>query len=68
VNNTHYGVIESLPSRILGNIKSPQMARYLSGMSRDNLDDLIQDSQFFMRSGGESFNMWMLATDEYKNY
>ncbi len=68
VNNTHYGVIESFPSRILGNIKSPQMARYLSGMSRDNLNDLTQESQFFMRSGGGSFNMWMLATDEYKNY
>ena len=68
VNNTHYGVIESFPSRILGNIKSPQMARYLSGMRKDNLDDLIQESQFFMRSSGGSFKMWMLDADENKNY
>jgi hypothetical protein len=67
VNNAHYGMIESFPSRILGIIKSPQMARYLSGVSSDNLDDLIQDSQFFMRSGGGTFNMWMLDTDAYKN-
>jgi len=56
-------VIDGFPSRILGNIQSPRLARHLSGLSRNRLDDLIPDEQFLVRSESESHKIWLLATE-----
>jgi len=63
IKNTHYGVIDGFPSRILGNIQSPRLVRHLSGLSRNRLGDLIPDEQFLVRSESESHKIWLLATE-----
>lgn len=64
IKKTHYGVIEGFPSRILGMIQFPRLARYLSGMSKDHLDDLIPDGQFLVRTDSGLNKIWMLETEE----
>lgn len=52
------------PSRILGRISQPNLARYLSGLSRSYLSDLAPGAQFFVRTGRHSFNIWMLQSED----
>jgi hypothetical protein len=63
IKESHYSVIDGFPSRILGNIRSPRLARTLSGLGRNRLDDLIPDEQFLVRSESESHKIWMLPTE-----
>lgn len=64
IKKTHFGVIEGFPSRIIGSIQFPRLARYLSGMSKDHLDDLITDEQFLVRTDSGLNPIWMLQTEE----
>jgi hypothetical protein len=59
----HHDVIHGFPSRILGNIQSPRMARSLSGLSRNRLDDLIPGEQYYVRSVSGSHVIWMLQPE-----
>ena len=52
------------PSRILGRISQPNLARYLSGLSRSYLSDLISGVQYFVRTGGHSFKIWALQSED----
>ena len=57
------GVLDGFPSRILGFIQSQQRARSLSGLSRNRLDDLIPDEQFYVRSVSGSHKIWMVQPE-----
>jgi len=56
--------INLFPSRILGRISQPNLARYLSGLSRSYLSDLVPGAQYFVRTNGHSFNIWMLQSED----
>ncbi|MGD2027530.1 MAG: hypothetical protein PVI99_06915 [Anaerolineales bacterium] len=56
--------LDRFPSRILGRISQPNLARYLSGLSRSYLSDLVAGAQYFVRTCGNSFNIWMLQSEE----
>ncbi len=57
-------IIQNFPSRILGRISQANLARYLSGLSRSYLTDLKPGQQFFVRTGGQSFKIWMLMSED----
>ena len=59
----HHDGLNGFPSRILGHIQSPRLARSLSGLSRNRLDDLIPGEQFYVRSVNGSHVMWHLQAD-----
>ena len=59
--------IERFPSRILGRISQPNLARYLSGLSRSYLSDLKPGEQFYVRTSGQSFKIWMLRSEDIEN-
>ncbi len=63
INKSQTSLIDGFPSRILGNIQSPRLMRYLSGLSRNRLDDLIPNGQFLVQSEGETHKIWLLATE-----
>lgn len=63
IQKKHYSAIDGFPSRILGNIQSPRLARILSGSSRNRLDDLIPDEQFLVQTKSEAHKIWLLATE-----
>jgi len=52
------------PSRILGRISQPNLARYLSGLSRSHLSDLKSGVQYFVRTSGQSFKIWALQSED----
>jgi len=56
--------VELFPSRILGRISQPNLARILSGLSRSYLSDLYPGLEFFVRTSGQSFNIWMLQSED----
>lgn len=56
--------LELFTSRILGRISQPNLARYLSGLSRSYLSDLYPGLEYFVRTSGQSFNIWMLQSDD----
>jgi hypothetical protein len=60
----HNSAIDAFPSRILGHMQSPRMARSLSGLSRNRLDDLIPGDQFYVRSVNVSHIMWYLQAEK----
>ena len=54
--------LDLFPSRILGQISQPNLARHLSGLSRSYLTDLLPGMEYFVRTNGQSFNIWMLQS------
>jgi hypothetical protein len=64
IKKAHYHIIDGFPSRVLGQVRFPRLARYLSGLSRGNLDDLVPGTQFLLRSGGDAIKLWMLHPEE----
>ncbi len=64
IKKTHYGLIEGFPSRILGPIQFPRMTRYLSGMSKEKLNDLVLDEQFLVKTDSGLNPIWMLQTED----
>jgi len=56
--------LELFSSRILGRISQPNLASYLSGLSRSYLSDLYPGMEFFVRTSGQSFNIWMLQSED----
>ncbi len=59
--------LDRFPSRVLGHISQPNVARYLSGLSRSYLDDLVAGAQYFVRTNGNSFNIWMLQSEDMQD-
>ena len=64
IKKAYYHIIDGFPSRVLGQIRFPRLARYLSGLSRGSLDDLAPGAQFLVRTGGDTFKLWMLHPEE----
>jgi hypothetical protein len=60
-------VLELFASRILGRISQPNLARSLSGLSRSYLYDLHNGLEYFVRTMGHSFNIWMLQSEDIKD-
>jgi len=60
-------VLNLFHSRILGRITQPNLARSLSGLSRSYLYDLHNGLEYFVRTMGESFNIWMLQSEDIKD-
>lgn len=56
--------LNHFPSRILGRISQPNLARYLSGLSRSHLSDLKSGLQYFVRTSGQSFKIWALQSED----
>jgi len=56
--------LSHFPSRILGRIGQPNLARYLSGLSRSHLSDLVSGVQYFVRTSGHSFKIWALQSED----
>jgi hypothetical protein len=55
--------LDLFPSRILGRINQPNLARHLSGLSRSYLTDLYPGLEYFVRTNGQSFNIWILQSE-----
>jgi hypothetical protein len=64
VSKNIHSTLNLFPSRILGRISQPNLARYLSGLSRSYLSDLAPGVQYFVRTGGHSFKIWMLQSED----
>lgn len=60
-------VLDLFPSRILGSISQPNLARSLSGLSRSYLYNLHDGLEYFVHTMGHSFNIWMLQSQDIKN-
>ena len=59
--------IDLFPSRILGQISQPNLASYLSGLSRSYLTDLVSGLEYFVRTNGQSFNIWALPSEDLQD-
>lgn len=64
IQPTFTPTLDLFPSRILGRISLPNLARSLSGLSRSYLTDLHHGAEFFVRTMGNSFNIWMLQSED----
>jgi len=64
ISKSLQSTIDLFPSRILGRISQPNLARYLSGLSRSYLSDLVSGAQYFVRTGGNSFKIWVLQSED----
>jgi len=64
ISKSIQSTISHFPSRILGRISQPNLARYLSGLSRSYLSDLKPGAQYFVRTSGHSFKIWMLQSED----
>lgn len=64
ISKTIQATLSLFPSRILGRISQPNLARYLSGLSRSYLSDLDSGVQYFVRTGGHSFKIWVLQSED----
>ncbi|HKJ26739.1 MAG TPA: hypothetical protein VJ965_03795 [Anaerolineales bacterium] len=60
-------VLDLFSSRILGRVSQPNLARSLSGLSRSYLYDLHNGLEYFVRTMGQSFNIWMLQSEDIKD-
>ena len=60
-------VLNLFNSRILGRIAQPNLARSLSGLSRSYLYDLHNGLEYFVRTMGQSFNIWMLQSEDIED-
>lgn len=64
ISKSLHATLNLFPSRMLGRISQPNLARYLSGLSRSYLSDLISGVQYFVRTGGHSFTIWALQSED----
>ncbi len=64
ISKSIHSTLNLFPSRILGRISQPNMARYFSGLSRSYLTDLVPGAQYFVRTGGHSFKIWVLQSED----
>lgn len=56
--------ISLFPSRILGQVSQPNLARYLSGLGRSYLADLIPGQEFLLLTGIQAITLQMLYSED----
>lgn len=64
VKKSHFNILEHFPSRMVGQMKFPRLARFFSGVGRGELDDMLDEGQYFVQAGSETFILWPLPADE----